>query len=676
MSNRDGSLSSLLALEDGRYSATLKMDEPVGSEFVIFLADSGERCGQGGSCTSLILWFDSSLLEIQVSRAGDRGWNMYPLSMWVDGGALFDGTPADSQATEYNCWGWPTDECPFSYMYSTDPLSTLSSATPNSTVYMTFCPPDGPALSSIGPNPNPPEIIPSEHGTNIIIGTDTTVPVSTFWTPITSHKAPGGASPTPSVTSMDDAALSAYCKTMVIPACIRPQTFLPIDETTTVPIGRPLYATLLTTTVSGVVGPVTITPTVSPPDYGPPEIFPTFFDLSTTTVVPISTVTPTQTPTRPREESSPLMTAPPTVITDTLGPPDATLTVLAATVPTFSVVTDSRGSAVSTLSSDLVTTILPPSSTSPPQTFYTLTQWTTYSSVNGTTIPIVGGQVGVLTTVPVTYVLEPSTTIPVQVLSSISAQSTRTSLPSASADAENVRSGTSEGSKVAAAVVGSLVGLTLLSLLLWTVCFRRKRARRSADYAAHRTPMWVSGPGSAHGSGSEEGSGLDLDGGEAGPRDSFVEPWVVPHSQAQGSGSSTSRKMQREMEEYGGGLVSATAGAGPSRSRTGASSSIGNSYGALRPSKSANRVPPELQPEALAQWPVRTNTLSSIHSSGPSPVTPVSGPTPTRPLLAPVETQPEPEPPRRGYSDEGRQGNAIPPRYNEAWNIQISPSSE
>ncbi|KAG9079462.1 hypothetical protein FS749_008516 [Ceratobasidium sp. UAMH 11750] len=146
--------------------------------------------------------------------------------------------------------------------------------------------------------------------------------------------------------------------------------------------------------------------------------------------------------------------------------------------------------------------------------------------------------------------------------------------------------------------------------------------------------------------------------------------------------------MQREMEEYGQGLIIA----GPSRSRdtTGASSYIGHSYNALRPGKSANRVPLELRPEPLDHWPARNNTLSSIHSQGSSsdhnhasaapgsPSAPAqTPPAPTSP--APTQLPSVPAPIRRQYSEEPVEGeprhNAIPPLYNEAWNIRPASSS-
>ncbi|KAG9087146.1 hypothetical protein FRC07_012894, partial [Ceratobasidium sp. 392] len=325
-----------------------------------------------------------------------------------------------------------------------------------------------------------------------------------------------------------------------------------------------------------------------------------------------------------------------------------------------------------------------PTVTPPPQSTVTLTSWTTWITVNGSTVPAIAGQVGVLTTVNVTYVLEPGTKIPVGDLSSISVESTRTSLPSVTAQAATEQ--TTQGnraSKIAGAIVGTLVGLTLLGVLLWVVCMKRRRRQRAPDYAAARSPIWGPSGGLGSADSSRSGSQLDLD-SEPQPRASFVEPWV-DRSRPQ----EQSRKMQREMEEYGGGILAA----GPSRrTTTGPSSSVGHAYDALRHSKSANRVPPELRPEPLSNWPMRNNTLSSIHSQGSSsghnhvPDAPQSPPAPVQSPSAPVSpasapTQPLPPlPAHRQYSqqpiEEEPRHNAIPPLYNEAWNIQPARSSE
>ncbi|KAG8736130.1 hypothetical protein FRC10_009662 [Ceratobasidium sp. 414] len=696
----DGRAAELTSLGNGRYSVALGLNEWGGQGVNVFLEDDGALCGPYGVCATVFVTFDPTTLTLVVERSGDRGLTMYPFSFWTDGGELFDGTPADSQAHKYNCWGWPVSDCRFSSMYPTDPGFALTSTTPNATAYITFCPPDGPSASSIGLNPDPPSPPPQQAVTLVILSTGTTAPVSTFVQVVTPSQLQHGltpvtgtlmtvtkfgstmSAPTPTTSPDPDSQsfLHPECSTAAGKPCIQFNTLLSIQETTIIPIGTSFFAAATMTSGVEPISTVTnVTPTPTPTPTRPRGgngVLPTVTSWAVvhtdsvhskpTSVWEVSTL----------PGSNPSMAAVLATLTDSLGMPIATST-LGAQVPTFSTITDSRGSAITTIPYNLTTT-------PPPETLYTLTSWTTWLTVNGSTVPVIAGQVGVLTTIPVTYVLEPSTTIPVGVLSSISVESTRTSLPSATAHAEADQVASGRGSKIAGAIVGSLVGAMLLGVLLW-ICLKRARRHHASDYAAHRSPIWGSGPGSAAGSGG--GSELDLDSGPR-PRESFVEPWV---DQNRPQGSPTNRKMQREMEEYGQGIV--TAGNG-SRDTTGVSSSVGDGYGALRPGKSANRVPPELRPEPFDHWPARNNTLSSIRSQGsssghnhapaasrspsfPPRIPPARSPAPTSPV--PMQP-PAPVPIRRRYSEEpvGQEPrhNAIPPLYNEAWNMRPAPSSE
>ncbi|KDN41399.1 hypothetical protein RSAG8_07514, partial [Rhizoctonia solani AG-8 WAC10335] len=130
-------------------------------------------------------------------------------------------------------------------------------------------------------------------------------------------------------------------------------------------------------------------------------------------------------------------------------------------VPTYSGITNSLGSVVSTLSYDA--TVSPaPITTSAPDSQYVITSWTTWMTVNGSTVPAIAGEVGILSTIPITYMLEPSTTIPVAELSSRSIESARTSSPSptTAASSDNSQTRQNHGGKIAGAVVGTLVGWT------------------------------------------------------------------------------------------------------------------------------------------------------------------------------------------------------------------------
>ncbi|KAG8739913.1 hypothetical protein FRC12_016168 [Ceratobasidium sp. 428] len=557
----------LESLGNGRYAITLDMNNWYLQQVNIWLEDYAPRCGSQGLCTLVYTTFDESgQFTLSVSRSGERDYTMYPLSFWSDGGELYDGTRADSEANKYNCWGWSESECPFANKGAHDPEYALRTTASNATAYITFCPPDGPAYSDVPNNPHPFETPPGPDATQFVGSVASTAPVGTFFAPMTTSQSQGmmipgavktsvGAAPTPSTTPAPDPSADSFpppgCPIWDsgYSTCVMMNTLVPLDETSTAPVGKPFFASIIMTTVSGVVKPVTTVPIETNSEM---QIFPTFWNLDSTSTVPVATST--LTPTRPRTEHEPSLTLLgfPTTLTDSLGSPITTSMVSAQVIPTFSAVTDTRGSVISKVPLNLTVTAPPPTPTPPPESFI-LTSWTTWTTVNGSTIPILGGQVGVLTTVPVTYVLQPDTTIPLVVYSSISAQSTRTSIPSATAQA--VTEQTAQGnraSKIAGAIVGTLVGLTLLGVLLWVMCTKRNRRRqRTPDYATQRSPVWGPSGGFGSAESSRQGSQLDLD-SEPEPRASFVEPWV-DQSRPRGQ----NRKMQREMEEYGGGVLAA-----------------------------------------------------------------------------------------------------------------------
>ncbi|KAG9092833.1 hypothetical protein FS749_015406, partial [Ceratobasidium sp. UAMH 11750] len=490
----DGRVMELESLGSNRYNVAFGLNEWGAQAVSVFLEDDGERCGSQATCATIFITSDPTTLTLAVMRSGDRGVTMYPFSFWTDGGELLDGTPADSEAHKYNCWGWPARDCPFSSTYPTDPDHALTSTTPNATAYIMFCPPDGPPASSVGLNPDPPPTDPQPEVTNIILTMETTAPVSTFVQVITLSRqhgsAPATRTRTPTLTpfesmmtvpaptaSSDSINLSHFQPDCLTSTCIVFNTFIPLEETTTVPLGTSLLATVITTTPN--VEPIS-TVSARPTLKGEPTIVPsTFISIGTTSIVPVTDVTPT--PTRPTSGNgaSPMVTsravvytdsvhskpttvweiltlpesgvslvAVPTTITDSVGMPIATSILGAQVIPTFSAITDSRGSIISTVPYNLTITAPPPTPTPPPQTLYTLTSWTTWITVNGSTVPAIAGQVGVLTTVPVTYALEPDTTIAVGVLSSISVESTRTALPSVTAQAQQDQVASGRGGKV------------------------------------------------------------------------------------------------------------------------------------------------------------------------------------------------------------------------------------
>ncbi|QRW12861.1 hypothetical protein RhiLY_11860 [Ceratobasidium sp. AG-Ba] len=403
--------------------------------------------------------------------------------------------------------------------------------------------------------------------------------------------------------------------------------------------------------------------------------------LATETFVPASTflVPLTTSQSKPRASIlfgsvSPIAFVPvPTTLSDSSGMPAITTTVIAVVIPTLSTVTNSQGSTISTASHNL-TIPASPSPTPLPETVLTTTSWTTYMTVNGSTVPAIGGRVDVLTTVSETYIFEQNTMVPLSVYSSISAESmrsTQASLPSDTASSGADTTLTQRVSTVVVAVVGSLVGIALVSVLVWVVLAKhRRRQKRTPDYAECHSSMW--GSRSAVGSSSRGGLTLDLD-GEPEPSESFVEPWTEREEPPQ-----TSRKMQREMVEREGGLTITA----PIRGVVAASPSREHAYNGIRPSKSASNVQsgPQLEltvsSSAHAGLSVAQPSQETFNSSPPA----VSVPPPlhSAPISAtlPVQTSPHILVTRPQYDGERVQDTAIPPRYNEAWNIRVSSPSE
>ncbi|QRW05803.1 hypothetical protein RhiLY_04802 [Ceratobasidium sp. AG-Ba] len=633
---REGTPLQLKRLNGGQYITTLDVDELGAGGGYVFLSDSGQRCGQYGVCASVTVEFNLDGLIVGLAMMGDRGETMYPMSIWVTNGQQYDNTPADSPDTKYNCWGWPDTGCPFAHMRPSDPSYVITTTNQNASVYITFCPPDGPDPASIGPNPNPLNQDTDTEVTNVIISVASTAPVSDFLVPMipgyhgfmTSTESDSSmltrfTAPTPSTTPSppEDTQTAPFCLLDETVHCHEHFTYVIIDQTRTAIVGETFSTSV---------------PSPTPTWFA--TMFPTFINIDTTTMLSFSTIVPAPTRLQPQTHQitssigpSPTSFGPqssltgysgtmlvPTTTTNSLGMPITTSVMSGTIIPTFSVVTNSQGLVTNVAYNS--TNVFQP--TPPPEKLYTLTSWSTYMTINSSTIPAVGGQVGVLTTIPGTYALEPSTTVPIEVLSSISAESTRTSLPSVSLPSESARTdsvGTSsgKGGTVAAAVAGSLVGLALFSAFICFMCagYRRRR-QRTTDYASHRSPTGGSAPGSI--GLQDERSSLDID-SEPRPRQSFVEPWVEPRPPLYHT------KMQGEMEEYACGG--------------------------------------------------HNNTLSSIHSSHEndqaSPRAQIS------PIFSPMQSTPPPATRPAPVDSQAAGGvdrpesphNAIPPLYNEAWNI-------
>ncbi|QRV76918.1 hypothetical protein RhiJN_19764 [Ceratobasidium sp. AG-Ba] len=399
--------------------------------------------------------------------------------------------------------------------------------------------------------------------------------------------------------------------------CPRPNTFGITFEFTNTPLGTPKFATVAITTESGTIKPVTTLPIRS-------------------------SITPT--PTRSR----PLILAP-TNVTGSQGELIATSATLEV-VPTFSVFSNDDGPVTSAQYNLTI-----PVSSWP--AVYSLTTWTTYTITGGSTVPLVAEQTNVLTSAAVTYTFQPSST------------GLEPTSSTASPNAEAVQTQSSRESKIVGGVVGGIIGLVLLGVFIWVLLSNRKK-HHAPDYAARQSTIW--GSRTVQGSDSNDGSILDLD-SEPSPRPSFIEPWIEGEQVG-----ALNQKVGQEMEELGG--------AGDGRARWGRSccravpiSSPTRRYDALRSPKSADRVPLELRPEPLVRWPARSRTISSTHSSEESGSDMVHHPigtslSTTQPLVGTTRPAMQPPPPaplrRQEPATEEPRLDAIPPTYNEAWNVR------
>ncbi|QRV98302.1 alphaherpesvirus glycoprotein E domain protein [Ceratobasidium sp. AG-Ba] len=152
----------------------------------VFLADDGRRCGHFGNCVYIPIFYDANSIRVQVAK---RGSTMYPFSIWMDGGRQSSGAPADSQAVKYKCWGRSITECPFMLTSYEDKTYAVSTSVPGATVYITFCPVDGPDISAFGTNTNNFEWTITGKMTKGIMEKPTFSPVLTFVEPLpTSRK--------------------------------------------------------------------------------------------------------------------------------------------------------------------------------------------------------------------------------------------------------------------------------------------------------------------------------------------------------------------------------------------------------------------------------------------------------------------------------------------------------
>ncbi|QRV79733.1 hypothetical protein RhiJN_07748 [Ceratobasidium sp. AG-Ba] len=543
----------LIPLGDHQYTVSLPSNTKEGMAYAFFV-DNGEKCGYFAACILVTMFYDTKGARIQILRLGSE---MYPFSLWVDGGRQPNGALADSQMNKYNCWGWSESECPFILAHDGDPPYAVTTPIPDATIHIVFCPADGPAASFIGSNTARATEI-GGVDTGVIIATEVPVPISTFLVPSST-------------------------------------TFSKPREST-------------------------------PPD-----------PISALTFLPV-----------------------PTILTDSAGAPTVTLTVSAAVSPAFSTIKDTQGSAISTISYNLTIPASP--APTPPAIPFTTRSWTTYMTINGSTVPAIGGQVEVLTTLSETYVLKPNTTIPLKFLSSMSTESvrsTQSSLPSAIPSLSPDGLSTRKNGTIAGAVVGSLLGITLLLVFIWAAFVKHRRQQKcTPDYADYRSPMW--GSRSVLVPVPRGGSVLDLD-SQPGPRVSLVEPWVEQQEVPK-----TCQKIQRNIGEGRGRMVNVALGHGAVTV-----ASIERAHNRDRPPKSANRVTTQPQNRALTDSRAQHNTQLSNQFSREVVGVPLTAVVPMQsppPMVPEVQTLTQSSSPP--HNDDQAQEAAIPPRYNEAWNIR------
>ncbi|CAE6391561.1 unnamed protein product [Rhizoctonia solani] len=690
-----GELGDLVAIGKGRFAIEMKTELAIGGEvfgLALSLKDGGLRCGgdYNVACTAVHLTFGlTSGVTVDVLRSGDYGINMYPFSVWLEDGVTWGAQLANSPEEMYHCWGWSEEECPYAYAKFGDANWALSSENPTGLVYIGFCPSDGPDWSKISQNPDPSVTDPTRAGTFILLPTQTVLSTSTFLTIIT----PKPSAPATSTEPPCD----------VLSTCVVLNTYFSEDVTSTVwsqftipsGISTVFYSTAIVLHTTSTVPETTIlskpTPTTTSWISQITDI--KFASAQSDRSIFTSTRHRTRRPTAAATATA--TTAAATTATETaLSSSDIPISTSSPVlVPTYSDITNSLGSIISTLSYDA--TVSPvPTTTPAPDSQQIITSWTTWMTVNGTTVPAIAGEVGILSTIPITYMLEPSTTIPVAELSSRSVESIRTSSPSptTAASSDNSQIKQNQGGKIAGAVVGALVGLVLGSLLFWYICYRH-RQRQRLDHFARGDPAWLA---PRHDNGSGGGSRLlvDLD-EEPRMRNSYVEPWVPPMPVAQ---SSLRGKASRPEMENAPGAYGVSTMAGPSREAESSSNEGGSWFQpessdthhvppavAARPGKLATRNEPTRRPDMVSQRPIplhyRAPSLANpslsllptpFQNEPPSPLTPPSPP--SRAALIPNQASSPPRagPSQRRYMNDEEQirHNAIPPLYNEAWNTE------
>ncbi|CAE6439408.1 unnamed protein product, partial [Rhizoctonia solani] len=200
-----------------------------------FLLNAGElgdlvTFGEGKFVIEMKSDLDSGIFGFVLSLKDDEvrvHWDIVFIwvtgrCIWLEDGVTWDAHLANSPDEIYHCWGWSDIECPYGFKANGigDALWTLSSDNPTGDAYVEFCPPDGPPWFNILTNPNPDVIDPTWQGTYVVLPTQTAVSTSTFIKPVLPTKL---SAPAPSE--------EPHCD--IVATCVRPNTFIVEEETTT-----------------------------------------------------------------------------------------------------------------------------------------------------------------------------------------------------------------------------------------------------------------------------------------------------------------------------------------------------------------------------------------------------------------------------------------------------------
>ncbi|KAF8761201.1 hypothetical protein RHS01_00301 [Rhizoctonia solani] len=625
VSSQWGELGDLVSIGNGIFQIELKSDPDSGIfGLVVSLRDDEVRCGAADStqCMGVLVSFGLPENDISVSilSVGDSGIAMYPVNMWLEDGVTWGAQLANSPADMYHCWGWDDTECPYAIKgHGPDvPLWTLSANNPTGDIYVEFCPSDAPPWYNIPMNPHPDPFEPTRQGTYIVLPTQTTVSNYTF---VKSTALP---------TTFSPVAPSGEAHCDVLSTCVRPNTYVIEEETTT------SWSTFMTPHF------LSMYPSTSVPVYATATT-----PKTTLATAPTSAAMPSAANTSMKP--LPLQTVwlssaltgsgtGPTALSGGYSTP--TPASGPQVVPTYSYITDNLGSVVSTLTYD-VTVSPTPITTSPPDTGNILSSWTTWMTVNGSTVPAIAGEVGVVSTVLETYLLESGSIIPVSELSTRTTKSSQTGSPSSSTEPASANGDlSSQSRREDCRSRGRNAGGTGAGELAGVVVYRAMGATENYGPVVEK--------GRPAGDGERIGSyGVSRMAGQS----------REPESSSNEGGSSWSH--HSPSDQHQAPVVAAT--------QTGRLTATNKS--ARRPDMVSQRAVPASYLNPSLANPSLSLLPTPFQNEPSSPLAPSTPPVQVAPLPNQASPSPRTGPSRRRLVGGEEQGghDAIPPLYNEAW---------